>query len=191
MRYPKSLVIVAAAIAAIFFGCAAKPGTALAINEATPVTFGDPTGTQSSAVLGQQTTTTTGPLAVETSKLVEEGLYETNAGGAAKQRGAFTIGRQLRGMLSGASDLDIAGVEIAFGPEGDPLSLKIAKIGTSNSAVQRAVNEGIVALVTQWQRASDNEKAVLLAQIEAQAKLGDAAAKGAVEIIKSFVLPTP
>lgn len=191
MRYPQSLVIVAAAaIAAVFFGCAAKPGTALAINEETPVTLNEPTGTHSAAVIGQLTTTTSGPLAVETSKLTDDGLWETNAGGAAKQRGAFTIGR-LRGLLSGASDLDIAGVEIVFGPEGDPSTMKIAKIGTSNSAVQRAVNEGIVALVTQWQRASDNEKAVLLAQIEAQAKLGDAAAKGAVEIIKSFVLPTP
>ncbi|MBY0262440.1 MAG: hypothetical protein K2Q20_08860, partial [Phycisphaerales bacterium] len=118
----------------------------------------------------------------ETARFTDQELIETNAGSALKQRGVFAVGR-LRGLLSGASDLDIAGVEIAFGPEGDASTLKIARIGTNNSAVQRAANEGLVALVAQWQRSSDNERAVLEAQLAAQAKIGDAVAATAQAVI--------
>ncbi len=173
---------VCAVCAVLSGGCAGKPGTSVNVQDAPPVSFQDPSSTQSAHVLTETATTVTGPLGSETAKFTNDQLLETNSGSALKQRGAVTFG-DVRGMLSGASDLDIQGVEATF-TDGKVSTLKIAKLGTSNSAVQRAVNEGVGLLVAQWQRSSDNERAVLEKQIEAQAAIGDAVATTALSVVK-------
>lgn len=172
-------------------GCVAKPGTALNVQEATPVTLNDPSSTHSAAVIGQETTTTHGPLITETSKLNDEGMWETNSGGAAKQRVSIVVlpDGTVRAGGSAASDLDIGEVESTWTPMQDgkanglARTLRFKAVKTNNASVQTAVNAGVASLVAQWQRSSDNERAVLEAQLAAQAKIGDAVAATAQAVI--------
>lgn len=163
-------------------GCVAKPGAAMTTPD--PVSIEDPSYTQGKAVIGENTTSVAGPLGTETSKLDTAGLAETNTGSALKQRAGFAVG-DLKAMMSAASDFDLAGIKATFTPEGKVASVEIAKLATSNSAVQRAVNEGVALLVGQWQRSSDNERAVLEKQLDTQAAAGNTLAQAAVAAIKA------
>lgn len=168
-------------------GCAAKPGTSVQFKD--DPTILDPSGTHSVHVLGfDRDTTVSGPLGSETSKLTDEGMQETNSGSALKQRLSVVVlpDGSVRALGSAASDLDIGEVTVAF-TDGKPASVTFKNVKTNNTSVQNAVNDGIQRLVVQWTKASDNEKEVLIKQLETQAKMGDVASSVALSIIKAVV----
>lgn len=160
--------------------CAGKPGTEATTPSGT--TIREPTGTHSLAQLGyDESTQISGPLSQETSRMTVDELQETSGGSAAKQRLAIIRdGASLRVMFSAASDLR---ARVTVDADGKITGYEFA---TDNTSVQKAVNDGIVALVAQWQRASDNERAVLEAKIKAQAELGSTAAQAALTIITAI-----
>lgn len=196
IKSTKLSLTIAVAVCGLFAlplsGCVDKPGTALNVKEATPVAFQDPSSTHSVAVLGQETTSTAGPLTTETSKLTDDGMWETNSGGAAKQRVQIVVlpDGTVRSGGSAASDLDIGEIETTWTPTlvGDEVvmarALRFRNLRTSNSAVQNSVNQAVALLVSQWQRASDNERAVLEKQLETQAQVGVEVARAALDAIR-------
>ena len=174
-------------------GCAAKPGTRVAF-EGNP-TVEDPTGTHGVTVLGfDRDTTVNGPLGTETSKLTDAGMQETNTGSALKQRVTIVVlaDGTIRAGGSAASDLNIGEVTSTWtpGPDGVARTLTFRNVATNNTSVQRAVNEAVGLLIAQYQRASDNERAVLIADLETRAKVGESIAGIALSAIKAgFGLP--
>jgi hypothetical protein len=181
-RVRSAIVVLALAVGltvmlVLLVACAGKPGTEAFTTSGT--TIREPTGTHSLAQLGyNESTQISGPLSQETSRMTVDDLQETSGGSAAKQRLAIIRdGASLRVMFSAASDLR---ARVAVDADGKITGYEFA---TDNTSVQKAVNEGIIALVAQWQRASDNERAVLEAKIKAQADLGDAVARSAMTII--------
>lgn len=171
-------------------GCADKMGSS-ATSTTDGLTSVDPSMTHSSHVLGEHKTLVTGPMGSETSALKQTGMEETNSGSALKQRAGFTIGDNVKAMLSAASDFDMAGIKLTF-KDGKLETAVIDKLATSNSEVQRAVNEGLAVVVTQWINASKEERAVLEKQLDVQARMGDAVAKIAqayIETLKKASIP--
>jgi hypothetical protein len=172
-------------LALLMVGCAGKPGTDA--NHPEGLRLQEPSSTHSYAQLGfDGPTQIGGPLNQETSKLTPDGtMQETSGGGAAKQRLQFQHG-ELRVLFSASSNITGTG---EMTPDG---SLVKFSFTTDNASVQRAVNEGVAVLVAQWQKASDNERAVLEADIAARAKVADVVAQGALGIInllKGVVIP--
>jgi hypothetical protein len=182
------MVVVAVALVALvsvsliggLSGCVSKPGTEALQPEG--LSYRDPSLTHSTAQLGfENATQIGGPLTQQTAKLTADGLQETNGGGAAVQRVAIDLDKLLL-MLSAGSDLDVQGIDATLA-EGKLTSIKVARLGTNNSAVQRAVNEGLGVLVAQWIKASENERAVLEASLKAQSELGSTVAQAALTVI--------
>ncbi len=179
-------------------GCAGKPGTSVelaASDGASPVSIADPTGSHGVTVLGyDRDTTVNGPLVTETSRLDDAGLQETNTGGAAKQRVTIVVlpDGTIRAGGSAASDLSIGEIESTWTPGefGTARTLVFRNVKTDNATVQRAVNEAVGLLIAQYQRASDNERAVLIADLEARTKVGEVIASTALAAIKAgFGIP--
>jgi hypothetical protein len=165
-------------------GCVSKPGSEAIQPEG--LQYRDPSLTHSTAQLGLDGPTQIGgPLNQETSQLDAERMQETSGGGAAKQRAAVSMGL-LRAMLSASSDFETSDIRVAFDTEGRVTSASIGKLSTNNTAVQRAVNDGVTALVAQWSKATEAERAVLEAQLKTQAAMGEAAAQTALSIITAI-----
>jgi hypothetical protein len=164
--------------------CVNKPGSEA--NQPEGLRYRDPSLTHSTAQLGLDGPTQIGgPLTQESSLLDAQRLQETTGGGASKQRVALTIGA-LRAMISAGSDLDAAGIEATFDEKGNLTGAKVARLATSNSAVQRAVNEGAAILVAQWSKATEAERAVLEAQLRAQSETGSTVAQAALSIVTAL-----
>jgi hypothetical protein len=178
--------LIAVSAFALLGGCVGKPGGAIT-SEKDGLSALDPSSTHATVVLGNDTTVADSPMGVETSSMTKGKLQETNGGSALKQRAAFSIG-DLQAMLSAAADFDIAGIDAKF-TDSKLVAIHVDKLATSSSAVQRAVNEGIATEVAAWMKASDNEKEIKLADIQARAKVGDSIAQGALAIITKLAVP--
>lgn len=163
----------------VLVGCAGKPGTE-AIGAG--VTYRDPSLTHSTAQLGfDGPTQIAGPLAQETSKISDGSMQETNGGVAAKQRLTMSIdGQKISVLFSAASDLKGTMTRDAQG------NITGITFSTDNSAVQRAVNEGVAVLVAQWSAASANERATIEAKLRAQTEIGNTVASSALSIISAL-----
>jgi hypothetical protein len=158
-------------------GCVSKPGSEALQPEG--LQYRDPSQTHSTAQLGLDGPTQIGgPLSQETSLLSISDMRETNGGGAAKQR--LMVISDARGFRATASSAANLNATVTLDDKGNP---KTFAFTTDNAAVQRAANEGIAALVAQWTKATESERAVLEAQIKAQAETGNTVAQSVLTII--------